>query len=581
MFNWLKSKVSADNSPAQSSNSDNFNPEQLLEQCKQWHDAKQYDQIIDALTALSENQRTPELDCELARAFVKKSQGEDRTLIAQALGLLMAHQEQYANDSQWNYRVACCFFWLELSWRAFPYFKKAAELNPQHAPTQERLNNCYMDLSAPRFNQYFMELVTDKWQHFSDLESFWRIACANKGPSAALLEEMQNQCSEIFAPFEVHTYINYNPKAKDKNYKFRLIFDLSNSLEFLIPLVYLVEQAPAELKQHWQIDLGQAPQDTPVLASSQRDKSAPTHYQEINRQDLQLKIAALNQQADAEDGAAADAADTAADAESSAQQLNAKYTLVIHHPAMAALKQAVADADPNNEEACELAGSNLSEFYEGCLALVRQNVGEVVCCHAFNQIGMMPDSANFNDFPGEAYSLEHLASKLTEQGYNLNMSAQDLIEARRYNYQNEVELPDDGSKLGWRVDIFKGYTCYPELCEQYAHGDDSLSNDLYLQHLSAGFFAFKLKPHLSSDPFALDAERDVVRKALLEIIGKIEGVKLIGEAYGAQYDYIDVLCMTDYINLFTPVIELTQKHPEYFESLDFVPFRPGFGITFF
>src|SRR5699024_7589375 len=41
----------------------------LLQQCARWHEEGAYQNIIDAIEALPADQRTPELDSELARAY--------------------------------------------------------------------------------------------------------------------------------------------------------------------------------------------------------------------------------------------------------------------------------------------------------------------------------------------------------------------------------------------------------------------------------------------------------------------------------------------------------------------------------
>ena len=41
----------------------------LLEQCRLWHEKDQHQKIVDALEAVPEEERTPELDSALARAY--------------------------------------------------------------------------------------------------------------------------------------------------------------------------------------------------------------------------------------------------------------------------------------------------------------------------------------------------------------------------------------------------------------------------------------------------------------------------------------------------------------------------------
>ena len=41
----------------------------ILKQCQKWHEKDKYQKIIDALEAIPAEERTPEMDSELARAY--------------------------------------------------------------------------------------------------------------------------------------------------------------------------------------------------------------------------------------------------------------------------------------------------------------------------------------------------------------------------------------------------------------------------------------------------------------------------------------------------------------------------------
>ena len=41
----------------------------LMEQCQRWNENDEYQKIVDAIEALPQEERTPELDSELARAY--------------------------------------------------------------------------------------------------------------------------------------------------------------------------------------------------------------------------------------------------------------------------------------------------------------------------------------------------------------------------------------------------------------------------------------------------------------------------------------------------------------------------------
>ena len=57
----------------------------ILSQCQIWNDNEEYQNIIDAIEAIPENKRTPELDSELARAYNNIAELDDIELYKKML----------------------------------------------------------------------------------------------------------------------------------------------------------------------------------------------------------------------------------------------------------------------------------------------------------------------------------------------------------------------------------------------------------------------------------------------------------------------------------------------------------------
>ena len=57
----------------------------ILQQCQKWHEQGKYQKIIDALETIPAEERTPEMDSELARAYNNLATPEDRELYQKAL----------------------------------------------------------------------------------------------------------------------------------------------------------------------------------------------------------------------------------------------------------------------------------------------------------------------------------------------------------------------------------------------------------------------------------------------------------------------------------------------------------------
>ena len=62
----------------------------LLKQCQQWFEQDEAQKVIDTLEAIPAEERTPELDSELARAYNNLAQPWDRGLFEKAIALSSA-----------------------------------------------------------------------------------------------------------------------------------------------------------------------------------------------------------------------------------------------------------------------------------------------------------------------------------------------------------------------------------------------------------------------------------------------------------------------------------------------------------
>ena len=108
-----------------------------MEQCQIWHENDEYSKIIDALEAISEEERTPEEDLELARAYNNQADPETpegRALLQKAIERMKIHAEQMKDDYSWNFRMGYAHYYLDQEEQALPYFQRALELHPGDDP---------------------------------------------------------------------------------------------------------------------------------------------------------------------------------------------------------------------------------------------------------------------------------------------------------------------------------------------------------------------------------------------------------------------------------------------------------------
>ena len=82
----------------------------LLKQCQQWFEQDEAQKVIDALEAIPAEERTPELDSELAKAYIAVAHIGEREPFEKALELLAPHEEYFAEDHCGNYRIALAYY---------------------------------------------------------------------------------------------------------------------------------------------------------------------------------------------------------------------------------------------------------------------------------------------------------------------------------------------------------------------------------------------------------------------------------------------------------------------------------------
>lgn len=223
----------------------------LMQQCQIWNEQDQFRKIIDALEAIPEDERTPEMDCELARAYNNEASADDRDMLKHSIALLKKHEEQFRDDHRWNFRMAYAYFYLDQEHRALPYFEKALEALPGDEDTEEFIEKCRYGVSMPLFRECFRERTIKAWKAFMDQEADLRkIIDEDKNHERG--QELVDRFEAIFnlAFEEVAFEIGFNGQ------KHEVVLSPEGDKVNLFELVYFQEHAPKEVSEHWNILVG-------------------------------------------------------------------------------------------------------------------------------------------------------------------------------------------------------------------------------------------------------------------------------------------------------------------------------------
>ena len=226
----------------------------ILQQCQKWHEEDKFQKIIDALEAIPAQERTPEIDMELARAYNNLGAPSNRPLLKKAIALLKPHEEYFQGDHYWNFRMGYSYYYLDQGGRALPYFHKALEARPDDEDTKRFIEWCETDISRPWFSMCFRERTESAWKDFAEHEAqLRRMMDEDKDHTrgAELVAQMQETLNLVFD--EISFEMGFNGKKHD------LILTPEGDKVKLFELIYFQKHAPKEVLEHWNILVGRQP----------------------------------------------------------------------------------------------------------------------------------------------------------------------------------------------------------------------------------------------------------------------------------------------------------------------------------
>ena len=226
----------------------------ILQQCQKWHEKGQYQKIIDALEAIPAEERTPEMDSELARAYNNLAVPGNRELYQKALSLLKPHADYFAEDYFWNFRMGYSYYFLDQEGRALRYFEKALEARPGDEDTMELIDSCKKGISLPQFSECFRERTEDWWETFAEMEAELRQMMdedKDHTRGAELVAQMEGALNQAFD--EISFEMGFNGE------KYELILTPEGDKVKLFELCYFQKHAPKEVLEHWNILVGRQP----------------------------------------------------------------------------------------------------------------------------------------------------------------------------------------------------------------------------------------------------------------------------------------------------------------------------------
>ena len=449
----------------------------LLEKCRKWHEAGQFPKIIEALEALGEDGRTPELASELARAYNNEADpntSEGRLMLHRAIELLEPHEEALGATYLWNFRLGYAYYYLDQEGRALSRFRRAHEAKPEDKDAKEFMEDCLKRVTLPFFRVPFRERTQKAWTAFEGEETEIR-AMMDADKTHERGEEIVDRIERILrlAFEDVSFEVGFN------GVKHELILTPEGNRMKLFELVYFRSHAPASVLRHWEITLGRrGTSGNELHAGGVR----------IGGEDVQAWL----------------------------------------EPDDDAFKLSVFCA-----RLADLKAKEEGRAWWMLTTLTDQLLGEIPHMRWINDFELLDVP---RAVPG--FLLSDLPDKLRELGKDLAFDAETLLENSYVGYTRE---PDPDPDADWRLDVIAGSTACPPLINGYMSADDETMDALHSDGVTAGFIAFSLDGFTGENRTQrIFAFREALEAKLEKACGP-DVVRMVGGATGVHFGYVDFM----------------------------------------
>ena len=401
----------------------------ILKQCQKWHEESKQHKIIDALEAIPAEERTPEMDSELARAYNNLADPHKPTckeMLKKALALLKPHEEYFEDDYYWNFRMGYSYFYLDQEGRALRYFEKALEARPGDDDTKEFIERCKKGISLPQFWECFRERTESAWKDFAQQEAQLRQMMdedKDHTRGAELVAQMQETLNLVFD--EISFEMGFNGE------KYELILTPEGDKVKLFELVYFQKHAPKEVLEQWNILVGRQPLQNIGLRTDDG--------WDISGEDVQIWLE---------------------------EQGENSFAISAYC-----------------EKLLPMLREEEGRAWWMLTTLTDQVLGEIPHMRYIDSFDVLEEPK-----AEPSFLLSQLPDKLREQGLELSTDPEAYLES----YLGYEMKPNEDPNADWRLDVMAGSTCCVPLINGYLNADNDFMDDLHADGAVAGFFCYPL-----------------------------------------------------------------------------------------
>ena len=449
----------------------------ILQKCQKWIQEEHFNKVIKALDGIEPNERTPEMDLQLALALTNQGARvkNGSHMIQRAIELLESHEQLLGKSFMWNFIMGNAYFLLNEEGRAIKYFECASEEDPDEFSSKSNIALCIKRLTMPVYERSYRARVLMACLSFADQEREIRRLLDNldkEGYADRVLQKL----SAIFLPVLPTKRIAAIPHILH----YELVFSPDGGDYALHQLLFLKQQFKKIIKRHWNITLG---------TKASKDISYKRDGIELIGGDVKLWVT---------------------------KEDDTLFNVSAYCPKLLQTRS----------ENYALASWYLYNFIDIA-------IGEIATMRYIHDLDVLDKPKS-----GKFIYLNELQSTLRSKGCDLDISAEQYLASTFQLYNGK---PDNNPYKIWREDICAGTTSAPELLDRYETGDERLLDELHKQGICAGFIAFSLYNFIGSDRAEKILAFSDKFKDYLTKDGLGDVVKVVGTAVGLGYGYVDVM----------------------------------------
>ena len=449
----------------------------ILQKCQNWIQEEHFDKVIKALNGIEANERTPEMDLQLALALTNQGARvkNGSHMIQRAIELLQSHEQLLGKSFMWNFIMGNAYFLLNEEGRALKYFECASEEDPDEFSSKSNIALCIKCLTMPVYERSYRARVLMACLSFADQEREIRRLLDNldkEGYADRVLQKL----SAIFLPVLPTKRIAAIPHILH----YELVFSPDGGDYALHQLLFLKQQFKKIIKRHWNITLG---------TKASKDISYKRDGIELIGGDVKLWVT---------------------------KEDDTLFNVSAYCPKLLQTRS----------ENYALASWYLYNFIDIA-------IGEIATMRYIHDLDVLDKPKS-----GKFIYLNELQSTLRSKGCDLDISAEQYLASTFQVYNGK---PDNNPYKIWREDICAGTISAPELLDRYETGDERLLDELHKQGICAGFIAFSLYNFIGSDRAEKILAFSEKFKDYLTKDGLGDVVKVVGTAVGLGYGYVDVM----------------------------------------